>query len=81
MSSGIYSLPAGAKDLQNPHDEDEVYYVLEGNAKFKVAEEIVDVEPGDVLYVPARVEHELRQVGEPAIDRGANLTGAKARGS
>ena len=30
MSVGIYALPAGAVDTQQPHTEDEVYYVVSG---------------------------------------------------
>ena len=28
LSCGLYRLAAGSEDMQNPHDEDEVYYVL-----------------------------------------------------
>ena len=28
LSSGLYVLPAGADDTQQPHDEDEVYFNL-----------------------------------------------------
>ena len=30
LSMGIYALGAGAVDPQEPHTEDEVYYILEG---------------------------------------------------
>jgi hypothetical protein len=28
MSAGVYVLPAGGTDLQSPHQEDEMYYVV-----------------------------------------------------
>ncbi len=34
MSAGIYVLPAGAADLQKPHAEEEIYYVIRGKAFF-----------------------------------------------
>ena len=34
LSMGLYILKAGSNDPQQPHEEDEVYYVLEGQAKF-----------------------------------------------
>ena len=40
LSCGVYHLPKGAKDMQTPHDEDEVYFVLEGKATMKVADEM-----------------------------------------
>ncbi len=39
LSCGIYSLPAGSKDLQGPHDEDEVYYVLSGRGRPRVGDD------------------------------------------
>ena len=30
LHAGIYTLPAQGQDTQNPHREDEVYYVLKG---------------------------------------------------
>ncbi len=30
MSAGIYVLPSGGTDPQNPHKEDELYYVVRG---------------------------------------------------
>src|SRR5829696_8978238 len=35
MSAGIYVLPAQSTDLQKPHNQDEVYYIVRGRAKFK----------------------------------------------
>ena len=64
LSCGIYSLPAGATDLQNPHDEDEVYYVLEGQARIRVngVEEVVG--SGSLLYVEATSEHSFVEIEE-----------------
>jgi mannose-6-phosphate isomerase-like protein (cupin superfamily) len=64
LSSGIYSLPAGANDLQAPHDEDEVYYVISGRARIRVGEEEQVVGPGSVLYVPATAEHSFCEIEE-----------------
>ena len=64
LSCGIYRLPAGAKDLQGPHDEDEVYYVLSGRARLRVGEEERQVGPGTVLYVAATSEHSFVEIIE-----------------
>lgn len=64
MSCGLYRLPAGAKDLQAPHDEDEVYYVLEGKARLRVGEEEVEVGPGSLLYVQATSSHSFVEIDE-----------------
>lgn len=64
LSCGIYSLAAGAKDLQAPHDEDEMYYVVSGQARVKIDEEERVVGPGSVLYVPASAEHSFCEIEE-----------------
>jgi mannose-6-phosphate isomerase-like protein (cupin superfamily) len=57
LSCGIYSLPAGSRDLQSPHDEDEVYYVVRGRGRLQVGDEERAVGPGSILYVRATSEH------------------------
>ena len=64
LSCGIYSLKAGSRDMQGPHDEDEIYYVLEGRAHLRVEEEDHEVRPGDVLYVRATSEHSFFEIKE-----------------
>lgn len=64
LSCGLYVLPAGAKDLQAPHDEDEVYHVLDGKARLRVDGEEREVGPGSVLYVRATAEHSFVEIEE-----------------
>ena len=64
LSCGIYCLPAGAKDLQSPHDEDEVYYVISGSGRLQVGGEEHSIGPGSVLYVQATEEHSFFEIDE-----------------
>ncbi len=64
LSAGIYHLPAGSKDLQTPHDEDEVYYVLEGRGRLRVEDEERPIGPGSILYVRATSEHSFFEIEE-----------------
>jgi mannose-6-phosphate isomerase-like protein (cupin superfamily) len=64
LSCGIYSLPAGSKDLQSPHDEDEVYYVISGRARLRAEGEERVVGPGSILYVGATSEHSFVEIEE-----------------
>ena len=59
MSVGLYRLPAGGTDLQSPHKQDEVYYVVAGRAKLQGAAEIKDAHPGAVLFVEAGEQHKF----------------------
>jgi mannose-6-phosphate isomerase-like protein (cupin superfamily) len=64
MSLGIYRLPAGSRDMQGAHDDDEVYYVLDGRARIRVGDEETLVEKGNVLYIKAACNHSFFEVEE-----------------
>ena len=64
LSLGLYVLPAGGTDLQSPHTEDEVYYVVSGKAQIKVADEDRAVQAGSVVYVAKNVEHRFHSIEE-----------------
>lgn len=64
LSVGVYVLAAGATDPQKPHQEDEVYYVVRGRAKMRVASEEQVVKAGTVIFVPAEVEHRFFDIAE-----------------
>jgi mannose-6-phosphate isomerase-like protein (cupin superfamily) len=64
MSAGLYVLPAGGVDPQNPHHEDEVYYIVSGRGRIMVGGEDRDVQAGSFIYVPAQVEHRFHTITE-----------------
>lgn len=62
LSMGLYELAAGATDPQQPHGEDEVYFVLAGQAQIEVNGEHRLVQPGSVLFVGAKVPHRFYSI-------------------
>ena len=64
LSCGIYSLPKGSSDLQAPHDEDEVYFVIDGRARVRVGDEEREVGRGSILYMSATSEHSFIEIEE-----------------
>jgi len=62
LSMGLYVLPTGGVDSQSPHTEDEVYYIVSGRAKIKVADEDRDVVAGSIVYVAKDVEHRFHSI-------------------
>ena len=62
LSMGIYTLPQGAADPQQPHAEDEAYYVLGGRASIHVGGEERAVAPGDLIFVAKDVEHRFHTI-------------------
>jgi mannose-6-phosphate isomerase-like protein (cupin superfamily) len=64
LSVGTYCVPAGGKDTQRPHTEDEVYVVVSGRARLAADSGTVTVGPGSVVFVPAREEHRFTDIEE-----------------
>jgi mannose-6-phosphate isomerase-like protein (cupin superfamily) len=57
LELGVYVLVAPEPDRQQPHDDDEVYVVLEGRGTLEVEGDSFAVEEGQALFVPAGAEH------------------------
>ncbi|WP_229884575.1 cupin domain-containing protein, partial [Streptomyces toxytricini] len=64
MSVGLYALDAGQSDPQQPHRQDEVYFVVSGRASITVGDETTTVARGSVVYVPAGVPHKFHHISE-----------------
>lgn len=64
LSAGLYVLPAGATDLQRPHHEDEMYYVVRGRARFRAGDSDQEISAGSVLFVAAEVDHRFYDITE-----------------
>ena len=55
--------PRGA-DRQSPHTRDELYIVASGSGTFRRAEHVCEFKAGDLLFVPAHVEHRFEAFSE-----------------
>jgi mannose-6-phosphate isomerase-like protein (cupin superfamily) len=64
LSLGLYVLHACEQDLQQPHSEDEVYYVIQGRVRFTAGEVESPVQSGSILFVEAGVKHCFHQIEE-----------------
>mgnify|MGYP003826905865 FL=1 len=64
MSCAMYRLPAGARDMQAPHLEDEIYIVLDGFARLRMGNDEREVRPGMVLFVSATTDHSFFNIEE-----------------
>lgn len=64
LSVGLAIWPAGSVDTQQPHTEDEVYYVIEGRARITVGGEDRPVGPGSIVFVGIGVEHRFHDIDE-----------------
>lgn len=45
------------------HEEDEIYYILSGKGKLQLNDEIIDIQGGQVIFIPAGCFHALNNRG------------------
>ncbi len=64
LSMGLYSLPAGSFDPQQPHTEDEVYYIASGRGSIRVGDEDRQVQAGSIIFVAAHAPHRFHSITE-----------------
>jgi mannose-6-phosphate isomerase-like protein (cupin superfamily) len=67
LSVGLYVLPVGGTDPQQPHTEDEVYYVVSGRAHVHVGGEERAVQAGSVVFVGADVVHRFHDIEQELV--------------
>jgi mannose-6-phosphate isomerase-like protein (cupin superfamily) len=64
LTCGLYHLARGSRDMQSPHDDDEMYYVLRGRARLSIGDETREVSAGSLLYVRATEDHSFFEIEE-----------------
>ena len=62
LSLGLYLLAPGQPDLQQPHTEDEAYYVVAGSGRITVGDDVRDVRVGSIVFVAAGVPHHFHDI-------------------
>ncbi len=67
LSIGLYALPAGGVDPQQPHTEDEAYYVIRGRGMIHVGGEDRPVAAGSTVFVAAHVDHRFHSITEDLL--------------
>ena len=64
LSTGLYCLAAGSEDPQQPHTEDEIYYIIKGAATIQVAGEDRHIQEGSTIFVAKHIEHRFHSITE-----------------
>jgi mannose-6-phosphate isomerase-like protein (cupin superfamily) len=67
LELGVYVLAAPEPDRQQPHDDDEVYLVLEGSGVLEVEGESVPVQEGHSVFVEAGADHRFTAYEQLAL--------------
>ena len=55
MAAGILSLEPGEEDTQEPHESDEIYYIIKGNGSLHINKNDYSVKPGKAFFVPKNI--------------------------
>jgi len=64
LSCSVYHIPAGSREMASAHEEDELYFVLEGRARLRVEEADHAVVKGTLMYVHAACDHTFFDIEE-----------------
>jgi mannose-6-phosphate isomerase-like protein (cupin superfamily) len=59
LEVGVYVLVAPEPDKQQPHEDDELYVVLEGSGVLNVEGVATPVVEGQAIFVPAGADHQF----------------------
>ncbi len=57
LAAGVLVLKPGEEDTQEPHDSDEVYYVISGDGFLKIKDKDYKVSKDKVFFVEKEIEH------------------------
>ena len=57
LATGILILQPGDEDTQEPHDSDEVYYVISGDGFLKIKDTDYNISPEKLFFVGKNTEH------------------------
>ena len=57
LTAGLLLLQPGEKDTQEPHDNDEIYYVISGDGFLKIKNKDYKISKDKIFFVEKNVDH------------------------
>jgi mannose-6-phosphate isomerase-like protein (cupin superfamily) len=57
LSAGVLVLKPGEEDIQEPHDNDEVYFIIKGNGFLKIKNKDYGISENKMYFVEKNVPH------------------------
>ncbi len=57
LATGVIFLKPGQNDTQEPHESDEVYYVLSGNGFLQINKKSYPIKKGQIYFVGKNIPH------------------------
>lgn len=69
LSIGYFRLEPGGSGPKHHHENEvEVYIVIKGKGKVTLGEQDIEVQPGTLVYVPPKMEHQTCNTGTAALE-------------
>lgn len=60
-------IPAGSQTDKHKHNRGELIYVVTGRGQAIIGDEVYQIEPDVVFWVPREVKHQVKNLGEESI--------------
>jgi mannose-6-phosphate isomerase-like protein (cupin superfamily) len=57
LAAGVLVLQPGEKDTQEPHESDEVYFIIKGDGFLKIKDKDYPIEENKMYFVAKNIEH------------------------
>jgi len=57
LAIGVLFLKPGQKDTQEPHESDEIYYILSGNGFLQIGKKSYRIKEGQIYFVAKDIPH------------------------
>ena len=68
MRVGHATEEVGRGPAWHVHPYDEVFIIRTGRARYKIGDEVIEAEAGDVLLGPANVPHKFQNIGPGLLE-------------
>jgi mannose-6-phosphate isomerase-like protein (cupin superfamily) len=60
--------PSLTYEKHEHQDHEEVYYVINGNGKIKIGDEVARFRDGDIIYIPEKTSHSITNDGNEMVE-------------
>ncbi len=65
---GLSSIEPGTRTAPAQHPQEEAYYVLRRRGRAAVGDEVKEVGPGTVIFIPSNARHQIESLGPDPLE-------------
>lgn len=60
--------PTLSYETHDHQDHEEIYYIINGNGKIRIGDELAEFRDGDIIYIPERTSHSITNDGNKMVE-------------